>query len=205
MNSLNTGGRPRQFDEQTILARIMNLFQKNGYENTTFEQMVAESGLSRSSLYNTFGGKKKLMERAMKMYLETEAEQFNQQLRDEESGVDTLKSLIENFSKPSNKGCRDCLVKKTLQQNAASGEPPVQVAAIKKCLTKLWEAMTLAVSRARNSSKSVKKKKSVLTDDERAAIVIGLIQGTAVIARTGKQTELLQSIRSGAEKLLQSE
>ena len=50
-------GRPRKFDEEEVLARILELFRTHGYENTTLEQLVAESGLSKSSLYNAFGGK----------------------------------------------------------------------------------------------------------------------------------------------------
>lgn len=199
---MSAGGRPRQFDEEAILGRILVLFRKNGYDNTTFDQLVAESGLSRSSLYNAFGGKKRLMEKAMKIYIESEADELNELLTNEDSGLEALQMLIGNYTKPVSRGSKDCLVRKTLLQNAGSSEPPIQVSSIKKSLTKLWRAITVAVGRARVDSRAGTKKPPVLTDEERAAIIVGLIQGTAVIGRTGNQSELLQKIQSGAEKLL---
>ena len=196
---MKTSGRPRNFDEQAILARILDLFRRNGYDNTTFEQLVAESGLSRSSLYNAFGGKEELMEQAMGLYIETEVDELYRTLSDEASGADALQMIIGQFSKPVGRGCKDCLVRKTLLQNASSSEPPVQVSTLKRSLTSLWQAITRAVGHARGSRKSGSKLS--LNNEERAAIIVGLIQGTAVIARNGKHADLLQSIHSGAQKL----
>lgn len=197
---MTTTGRPRTFDEEAILDRILKLFRTNGYENTTFEQLVAKSGLSRSSLYNAFGGKKELMEKAMSLYIESEADVLHEKLADEASGEEALSWIIDAFSNPVQRGCTDCLVRKTLIQNASSSEPPVQVSTIKKSITSLWKAVTLAIGHIRGKRKATSKPS--LTNEERAAIIVGLIQGTAVLARTGKQTELLQNIHSGATKLL---
>ena len=193
-------GRPRTFDEDAILARILELFRTNGYENTTFEQLVAESGLSRSSLYNTFGGKKELMEKAMGLYIESEADVLFQKLADEDTGEEALGWIIGAFSDPVQRGCTDCLVRKTLIQNANSSEPPVQASTVKKSIMSLWKAVTLAIGQIRSKKKAASK--LTLSNEERAAIIVGLIQGTAVLARTGKQTELLRNIQSGAEKLV---
>ena len=195
-------GRPRTFDEQAILGHILELFRRNGYDNTTFEQLVADSGLSRSSLYNAFGGKKELMQKAMRLYLETEVDEQNQRLADEDAGADALDAIVDAFSKPVERGCKDCLVRKTMLQNASSLEPPVQVSAIRKSVTKLWQSIAIAVGRVRGSSKAAHKQSTALTDEECAAIIVGLIQGTAVIARNGKHTEMLRSIHSGVQKLL---
>lgn len=197
---MKTSGRPRNFDEQAILARILELFRRQGYDNTTFEQLVAESGLSRSSLYNAFGGKEELMEKAMGLYMETEICEHYQQLADEDSGPGTLGGIIDAFASPVGRGGKDCLVRKTLLQNASSSEPPVQVSTLRKSLTSLWQAITLAVGYARGSRKETTKLS--LSNEERAAIIVGLIQGTAVIARNGKHTDLLKSIHSGAKKLV---
>lgn len=193
-------GRPIGFDERAVMKRILELFRKNGYENTTFEQLVSESGLSRSSLYNTFGGKKELMEKAMSLYIESEADVLYQTLANEGAGAEALGWIIGAFSDPTQRGCTDCLIRKTLIQNANSSEPPVQVSTIKKSIGSLWKAITLAITHIRGKRKSTTKLS--LNNEERAAIIVGLIQGTAVLARTGKQTELLQNIQSGAEKLL---
>ena len=196
---MKTSGRPREFDEQAILSRILELFRRNGYDNTTFEQLVAESGLSRSSLYNAFGGKEELLDKAMGLYIESQADVLYEKLADEESCEETLGSIIGAFANPVQRGCTDCLVRKTLIRNASSSEPPVQASTIKKSITSLWKAITLAIGHTLGKRKATSKLS--LTNEERAAIIVGLIQGTAVLARTGKQTELLKSIHSGAKKL----
>lgn len=195
-----TTGRPRSFDEQEVLGRILELFRTHGYENTTLDQLVAESGLSKSSLYNAFGGKDALMDKAMRLYIESEANVLYRQLADSESGPAVLDVIIGAFANPTARGCVDCLVRKTLIQNASSSEPPVQVPTLRKTMAGLWKAVTQAVSHIRGSRMAASK--LTLTNEERAAIIVGLIQGTTVIARSGKQSELLASIHSGASKLI---
>jgi len=195
-----TTGRPRKFEEQEVLARILKLFRTHGYENTTLDQLVEESGLSKSSLYNAFGGKDALMDKAMGLYIQSEADILYQQLSEKGTGPAVLDEIIGAFSNPTARGCTDCLVRKTLIQNANSSEPPVQVPTLRKTMNSLWMAVTQAIGHIRGSRKATSK--ITLSNEERAAIIVGLIQGTAVLARSGKQSELLQSIRSGAEKLI---
>ncbi|MBW3245485.1 TetR/AcrR family transcriptional regulator [Epibacterium sp. DP7N7-1] len=50
-------GRPREFDPDETLAKIMRLFWENGYEATGLSDIIAATGLGRASLYKTFGNK----------------------------------------------------------------------------------------------------------------------------------------------------
>lgn len=195
--SVNLGGRPRQFDEEEALDRIMASFRKHGYENTTFEQLVADSGLSRSSLYSTFGGKKELLKKSLQRFIETEVDDLLAMLSDEASAPDAFRMLIGNFSKPTT----ECLVRKTMLKNATAAEKPLQVSTIRSCLNKLWGGITQALTQIRGSG-NASKKTPELSNEERAAILVGLIHGSGVIVRNGKNTDLLENIQSGAAKLL---
>lgn len=62
--------RPREFDETTALARAMDLFWRKGYEATSIADLLAAMGISRASLYATFGDKHSLYERALSLYYE---------------------------------------------------------------------------------------------------------------------------------------
>jgi TetR/AcrR family transcriptional regulator, copper-responsive repressor len=53
-------GRPRKFNETETLSRIMQVFWKNGYAATSLDQIAAETGLNRPSLYAAFGSKKEM-------------------------------------------------------------------------------------------------------------------------------------------------
>ncbi|MFC8528516.1 TetR/AcrR family transcriptional regulator [Nocardia sp. NPDC057227] len=62
--------RPRSFDEDRAIDAALRAFWTAGYEATSTEQLCAATGLGRSSLYNTFTGKRELFERALRRYTE---------------------------------------------------------------------------------------------------------------------------------------
>lgn len=60
--------RNRSFDEQEILDKAIELFKVRGYRGTTPEDLVNTLGISRSSLYNTFGDKHSLLLKSLHRY-----------------------------------------------------------------------------------------------------------------------------------------
>jgi TetR/AcrR family transcriptional regulator, transcriptional repressor for nem operon len=62
-------GRPLTFDRAQVLGRLMSLFWRAGFDGVTQQQMVAVTGLSTSSLYNSFGTKAEMYREAMSEYL----------------------------------------------------------------------------------------------------------------------------------------
>lgn len=60
--------RPRQFNEQGVLLQIMKLFWKHGYEATSMSDIMRETGLSKSSLYDAFGNKRELFLASFEIY-----------------------------------------------------------------------------------------------------------------------------------------
>ncbi len=62
--------RPREFDEDIALEQVMDLLWTRGYEATSVDDLCAATGLSRSSLYATFGGKRNLLLRSVDRYVE---------------------------------------------------------------------------------------------------------------------------------------
>ena len=65
--------RPREFNAEDALERAMQLFWAKGYEATSLSDLTAAMGLSKSSLYDTFGSKHELFLAAMDRYNETVA------------------------------------------------------------------------------------------------------------------------------------
>ncbi|NUS02366.1 MAG: helix-turn-helix transcriptional regulator, partial [Nonomuraea sp.] len=57
--------RPRTFEEDRAVEAAMRAFWDAGYEATSTQDLCAATGLGRSSIYNTFAGKRDLFERAL--------------------------------------------------------------------------------------------------------------------------------------------
>jgi TetR/AcrR family transcriptional repressor of nem operon len=63
-------GRHKQFDDTTVVRAARDLFWQRGYASTSLADLEAATGLSRSSLYVTYGSKRALFDRALRNYLE---------------------------------------------------------------------------------------------------------------------------------------
>src|SRR5580698_10451780 len=60
--------RPKEFDPQVALGKAMNVFWSAGYEAASLERLLKEMGISKQSLYDTFGDKRSLYLRALAYY-----------------------------------------------------------------------------------------------------------------------------------------
>ena len=63
--------RARAFDPATTLSQVVDLFSSKGYSDTSMEDIVRETGVSRYGLYGTFGNKRELFEQALEQYAES--------------------------------------------------------------------------------------------------------------------------------------
>lgn len=64
-------GRPRQFDEETVLDRATEVFWEQGYANTSIADLVEATGVHKPSLYRTFGSKDELFALVLRRYVAT--------------------------------------------------------------------------------------------------------------------------------------
>jgi TetR/AcrR family transcriptional regulator, transcriptional repressor for nem operon len=65
-----TVGRRKEYDEQTVVRAARDLLWEKGYASTSLVDLETVTGLNRSSLYNAFGSKIALFERAVRSYSE---------------------------------------------------------------------------------------------------------------------------------------
>ena len=62
--------RPREFDEGVVLDAAVLCFWNRGYEATSVKDLVERTGIAAASLYNAFGDKRAIYERALDRYVE---------------------------------------------------------------------------------------------------------------------------------------
>lgn len=72
--------RPQMFDRSAVLHQAMAVFWRKGYEATTMVDLLAATGLSKSSLYAAFGNKKQLFLAAFDAYRAIRAVQMQRLL-----------------------------------------------------------------------------------------------------------------------------
>ena len=61
-------GRPREFDEDEAMARILDVFWAKGFEGTSMRDLVTATGLKKGSLYAAFGDKRTMYLAALALY-----------------------------------------------------------------------------------------------------------------------------------------
>ena len=58
----------KQFDEAEVLKKAKAVFTEKGYNGTSMDDLVQATGLSRSSIYDTFGDKHGLFLKTLDQY-----------------------------------------------------------------------------------------------------------------------------------------
>lgn len=61
-------GRRKQFDDLTVVRAARDVFWERGYASTSLTDLEAATGLSRSSIYQAYGSKQGLFDRAVQNY-----------------------------------------------------------------------------------------------------------------------------------------
>ena len=84
--------RPQEFDTGDTLYKVLGIFWRKGYEATSMADVLRATGLSKSSLYGTFGGKRDLFLAAFDLYREDRERELNLVL-----GQGTAREAIERY------------------------------------------------------------------------------------------------------------
>lgn len=101
--------RPREFDEQAAVERAMHAFWDNGFEATSTHTLCEATGLSRSSLYNTFASKHALFQKSLRHYMAQASRRNIDLLRQPGPARQRLRDMyarvIEDECTPGRRGC----------------------------------------------------------------------------------------------------
>lgn len=98
------------FDEKLVLEKAMELFWKKGFHATSIQDLVNDLGVSRSSIYDTYGGKDELFRKAFELYRTTNITGFSNFLNQQNDIKKGLRKLFEmaieqSVADKDKKGC----------------------------------------------------------------------------------------------------
>jgi TetR/AcrR family transcriptional repressor of nem operon len=102
-----TVGRPREFDEETVLEAVMEAFWRKGYEATSLAELCHVTGLNKGSLYQAFGDKRRLFMRALTHYAERQYREVMAAASRSESPLVNIRAAVRKICDHagSDKGC----------------------------------------------------------------------------------------------------
>lgn len=87
--------RTKDFDEDEVLAKAIQLFWLKGYNATSMQDLVDALGISRSSLYDTYTDKHTLFVRALESYQQSGCARIRQIVEQTASAKETISKLLE--------------------------------------------------------------------------------------------------------------
>lgn len=87
--------RSKDFDEAEVLSKAVCIFWHKGYNGTSMQDLVDGLGISRSSLYDTFGDKHALYIKALDSYQRAGGNQMCDIINNSASAKDAIKKLLE--------------------------------------------------------------------------------------------------------------
>jgi TetR/AcrR family transcriptional repressor of nem operon len=192
--------RPREFDEGAVLDAAVLCFWKQGYEATSVRDLVGHTGITAASLYNAFGDKRSLYEKALDHYVE---ESIAERIRRCESlpPLLAIEAFFEEIVKRSlndrdRKGCM--LVNAAL--DVASHDP-----AFRKVVAEVLvgiEAFFHACIRTGQADGAITRS---LPADTLAQNLLGVLMGIRVLARVRPERALLEGVAAPALARLRAE
>ena len=89
--------RAKEFDEAEVLDQALELFRARGFKHTSFSDLVGELGVSRQSLYDTYGDKQALYHAALKRYLASGIDNIRRKLDDPAPVRELLAALFSGM------------------------------------------------------------------------------------------------------------
>ena len=189
--------RPREFDEQEVLDRALEVFWARGYEGASVADLTAATGLARASLYGAFGDKEGLYERALARYLER-LDGLERMLADAPSARAGLRALFQAWIGhvcPA-RGPRGCF----LQLSASLGPPESAVAG--RLVRRTSEALERAVAGLLARGQRAGELAGSIDPPALARVLVILLQGLTAAARMGRPRRELEAAVEDALRLV---
>ncbi|MFI9010920.1 TetR/AcrR family transcriptional regulator [Actinosynnema sp. NPDC053489] len=80
----------KHFDPEAVLASVEELFWRRGASATGVQDIVTATGVNRSSLYATFGGKRELYVAALRRYVDRRSGPVLRRLAEDDRGLPAI-------------------------------------------------------------------------------------------------------------------
>lgn len=186
-------GRPRSWDEPTVLAAAFAVFRRNGHASTSLRELEQVTGLRPGSLYQRYGSKSGLFAAALAAYTDdVVAQRVRLHL---ESAPDALAGIHSFFTSTFATGVEPepgCLLTNTAIESYSLD--PALRQAVRQGLALLERGLAGAVRRAQTARQVPPEADA----DAVAAQLLAIYQGVLVLVRLGTPDTKLAALTGAA-------
>lgn len=91
---MNSRGRPRTFDRDTVLRRALEVFWEQGYEGTSMADLTKAMGIASASIYACFGSKEQLFRETVTLYGTIAGEPPRRALREQPTAQAAIEAML---------------------------------------------------------------------------------------------------------------
>ena len=185
--------RSKEFDEERALAAAVDVFWRHGYENTSLEALMREMGIARQSLYDTFGDKRALFLKALKMYVAESVHSINVELERPGSALSAVQKALVTFAERKDL----CSAEGCMGLNAI-GEFGQRDEDVSRITRKAARLLRQTLIRVLTTAKKQKELRSDADLDSMADFFEGTLAGIRMAAKAGKSRRALRNIAAFA-------
>lgn len=182
--------RTRTFDPSTALSAAVDLFASKGYADTSMEDIVRATGVSRYGLYGTFGNKRELFEQALERFAEGMGKQSFLRLLEPDASLAHIRKIFDE--RVADMCCieerKGCMFIHTAMQLAPEDEE------LQSVLKKFMKRMSKAFAIGLDSAKARNEVRADLDSATTGELLTSTMFGLAVLGRTGFGQDALNSI-----------
>ncbi len=182
-------GRPLTFNRDEALDVAMRVFWSEGYEATSLHDLLYAMNLSKSSFYQSYGGKHELLQRSIHRYSAWVADEMRKRLRQAPSGRAFIEAIFDELTEADDDDLkRGCFVMNCASEFAQSDA--VVAGLVMDSVLHFEEVFHQAVERAQVEGDLSPEK------DARAVAryLVSSRSGLKTMAKAGAARETLQDI-----------
>ncbi len=180
-------GRPREFCPDAALEKALTVFWRHGFEGASLSDLTAAMGITRPSLYATFGNKEELFGKALDLY-DRKYVGFMREALDERSARVAVARILDGLVEAGTKADRPpgCMSTNGALACSAAADP------VKAEVVKRRAAFETALRRRLEAAQAEGDLPASANPADLAGFVMTVAAGLAVQAAAGASRASLQ-------------